>query len=858
LSYEQQIHSTGDRFSDESIEKMIKSPLKRKSVAPSASLYDNGYGYGYGDVSSQKKKASLTGRRPIYRPPPHPPPPTPPEVVLTSKGKLKTTYTPSLDLISVGTKPYITEKGNEIIRYVMLPFEYKPEVTLPLSYIPVRGNIYEMLSEEERTILDTISRFHEEYSYLSPYIYNVLESLLLTDHFGIILVFGKLRDELIENIKISNIKTIQSRTQLTEENANAFLRGITRFSNIIFADTGPSPSMPDKKYPYELKYFKFPIPKHEPSPTSLQVVGYNTHPMYNQNLTPNDIQDLVQKSEVNKRVKGKETLFILAHGMMGYELSPELKILANKYLRVIEMGKKHNILSPKYASFYLRLSNTLLNPDNAVMFENTDVGEKKRKEIFEELSTYFNINAQDARVLKDTFSLVELTHDRIFSGHFTDTDIQEDHDVNMNTLYRFYSMGIFKPVDYRKKINKFPLHKKKIFELYPGTTFSTKSTTFELVKTLLPIAIRENKVMNIFISSCAVEYKNTDPYFEDLDPLYKKPSNITPAMKLLVEGKKFIFSCNRITTLFILDFYMEPVSNFNIEQVGERSVYTKNFEYFPVGQEPSFDNINTLETKLRGFYLNHYIYFLQEVVGFYYSVVFSFAGIDEETMSYNLIQEGSPLATMPHVNEIIKVKIYLMEELYRMFSKTLDFCLAMSGAILEVFTKYYNMYSNDASMVEKITPSLDMINTINDFFTRLNQTMSYINTGFYGSSNTSSVSHHYFLRYPKYIEVKKEYDESNVKELYDEINQGMDYTRFRRDIPDVHGLTSKQYFPEPLKGIVANPLPPDAFHHIARNTYKYKEIPNVDKVRLRRRTMKSKRGSLAVNPSAKDSYHISV
>jgi hypothetical protein len=695
LSYEEQIHSTGDRLSDESIEKIIKSPLKRKSVAPSASLYDNGYGYGYGygygDVSSQKKKAYLTGSRPIYLPPPYPPPPTPPEVVLTSKGKLKTTYTPSLDLISVGTKPYITEKGNEITRYVMTPFEYKPEVTLPLSYIPVRGNIYEMLSEEERTMMDTISRFHEEYSYLSPYIYNVLESLLLTDHFGTILVFGKLRDELIENIKISNIKTIQSRTQLNEENAKAFLRGITRFSNIIFADTGPSPSMPDKKYPYELKYFKFPIPKHEPSPTSLQVVGYNTHPMYNQNLTPNDIQDLVQKSEVNKRVKGKETLFILAHGMMGYELSPELKILANKYLRVIEMGKKHNILSPKYASFYLRLSNTLLNPDNAVMFENTDVGEKKRKEIFEELSTYFNINAQDARVLKDTFSLVELTHDRIFSGHFTDTDIQEDHDVNMNTLYRFYSMGIFKPVDYRKKINKFPLHKKKIFELYPGTTFSTKNTTFELVKTLLPIAIRENKVMNILISSCAVEYKNTDPYFEDLDPLYKKPSEITPAMKLLVEGKKFIFSCNRITTLFILDFYMEPVSNFNIEQVGERSVYTKNFEYFPVGQEPWFDNINTLETKLRGFYLNHYIYFLQEVVGFYYSVVFSFAGIDEETMSYNLIQDGSPLATMPHVNEIIKVKIYLMEELYRMFSKTLDFCLAISSSILEVFTKYYNI-----------------------------------------------------------------------------------------------------------------------------------------------------------------------
>ena len=756
--------------------------------------------------------------------------------------------------------PHITEEGTKIPRYLMQPFEYEPSVILPLSYMPMRGNIYETLSEYERTILDTINKYHEEYSYLSPYIYHILETLNLADHFGLVLVYGKLRDELMENIRISSIKTIQSRTQLSEEDTKEFLKGIVKFSDDIYADIGPSPSMPDKEKPHDIKFFKIPTPKSEPSPSSLQVIGYNNHPMYRQNLTPNDVHDLVKLSELNKNVKGKDTIFILAHGGMGSELSPELKMLANKYLRVIELGKKHNILSSKYASFYFLLNNILLNPDNAVMFENTDAGDKKRKEIFDEICKYLLINRLNACSMKDILSLNEITHDRIFSGHYTDTDVQEDHDITMNTLYHFYSMGIFKPVDYRKKINRIPLLKKKIFELYPGTTFTTTNTTFELVKTLLPIAIRQNKVMNVLIFSCAVEYSNTEPYFENPNPLYKKPSDVTQAMKLLTLGKRFIFYVSMMVTSFIIAFEKDIISRYNITQDGEKYVYNKIHEYFPPGQPVRYDEIAQLEDNLNKFYSNYFTTFLQEIGTFNYNVLFSFAGIGKKNVSYDLIEDGNPSASIPYLNEVIKVKIYLMQELYDMFNKTIDYYLAITRDLLDAFVKYHNMYSGNLDMVKIITKDLNMIYKMNVFFTKLNEMITYIKSGFYGSS--SSISQYSvpprFLRYPKYVEVKKEYDESHVKELYDEINEGMDYNRYRRDIPDWSGLTSRDYFPESQLGFIANPLAPGEFHHIARNTYKYKQIPNVDKAKMRRKTLKSTCSSLVPKPNATGSYHISV
>jgi hypothetical protein len=863
LTYEQQIHSTGDRFSDRSIEQIIKSPLKRKSVAPSISKLASVSAYGY--APSRRTK---TARPPM--PPTFPTPPTPPQAVLTSSGNLKTTYTPSMDVVDMRMDPLMSKTGVEIPRYLMLPFRNAPPVTLALSYMPMRGNMFETLTPAERTMLDTINQFNEDYSYLSPQIYDTLQKLNRTDHFGTLLVWGRLRDELKENIRISSMKAIQSRTLFSEYNTRRFLTNIMLVFLNRLVDTGPSPSMPNKQYPNELVRFNIPPPKHPPGPTSLQIVGYNTHPMYNTYLTRDvltELSGLSADTERAKEKKKKEKIFILAHGAVADELPSELKLLANKYLRVIELGKKHTLLSVKYPSVFLRINNILFDPDNVVMFENTDEGAKKRKEIFDIICKYIYINRLDACIDKDTLSLTDITHDRKFEGEFIDRDIQEDHNITMNTLRSFYSMGIFKPVDYRKGRNDLALYNKKIFELYPGTTFVTKNTSFLMVRTLLPIAIRENKIMNILIFSCAPEYYTNVPFVPPTDPLYIKPSEVTPAMKLLIEGKRFIFNTSRMISSFVTKFFGDGFFKLRQIQVGNTHVYQRTIDYFETGKPAKFEAIDIIDKNLENFYNQFFSLFLRENSGFNYNAAFSFAGIGAANASFDLIEDGNPIANEPYANELIKVKIYLMEELYRMFHKIMSYYIVATSHLLEIFTKLITLY-NDATlghkiMRESITQKITMARFINEFFLNLRIVMMYITNGFYGNDSIQPPVSPIFLRYPKYIEVKREYDESNVRSIYDEINEGQDYDRYELMNPDAISLMPSSRG-QGVRGLIKNYMPPEQFRLTARNTYQYKEFPNIDAVKKRRKTMKAKVFDddrvkhIARKTRPEDNYQISI
>jgi len=69
-----------------------------------------------------------------------------------------------------------------------------------------------------------------------------------------------------------------------------------------------------------------------------------------------------------------------------------------------------------------------------------------------------------------------------------------------------YSMGMLVPLDYNKDKSQKFLYKKEMFKLYPGSNFFTNSTKFNLIDTILPIAIKENKIFNILLFSCSVRY----------------------------------------------------------------------------------------------------------------------------------------------------------------------------------------------------------------------------------------------------------------------------------------------------------------------------------------------------------------
>jgi hypothetical protein len=338
--------------------------------------------------------------------------------------------------------------------------------------------------------------------------------------------------------------------------------------------------------------------------------------MFNRHLTRNDEFRLLELSEENNQTKPapkRETIFILAHGGVGNELSSEMKILANKYLRVIELGKMHELLSAKYNKIYLIINNILLDPSNAVMFNNTTAGEKKRKEIFDMICKYLNINKIEGCLVKNTLSLTNLTHDRVFSGHYNDTDIIEDHDINLSTISKFYSMGVFIPVDYKKDKSKQALHKKTIFELYPETAYFTTTTTINMIETLLPIAIRENKIMNILIFSCAPKVTVDDKVYVSTHPHFQKPGTKNPAIKLLMEGKKFLYNLNRMFSAFIDIFFYDSVAELRSETVGKKTVFTQTYDYFPVGRPVEYASLDLLKKHLNEFYMISFERFLKEI-----------------------------------------------------------------------------------------------------------------------------------------------------------------------------------------------------------------------------------------------------
>ena len=78
----------------------------------------------------------------------------------------------------------------------------------------------------------------------------------------------------------------------------------------------------------------------------------------------------------------------------------------------------------------------------------------------------------------------------------------------------------------------------------------------------------------------------------------------------------------------------------------------------------------------------------------------------------------------------------------------------------------------------------------------------------------------------------KEYKKSNIKKIYDEINEGMDYQRYR--VTDPTGTTLMPSSGKKVRGIIQNPQAPGDFYHTARSTYEYKERPNATEAKERR------------------------
>jgi hypothetical protein len=125
-----------------------------------------------------------------------------------------------------------------------------------------------------------------------------------------------------------------------------------------------------------------------------------------------------------------------------------------------------------------------------------------------------------------------------------------------------------------------------------------------------------------------------------------------------------------------------------------------------------------------------------------------------------------------------------------------------------------------------------MSQEISSFFLKLFGIIIFIKYGKYGENTLSPPDPAKFLLYPKYVESLKEYKESNIKKIYDEINEGMDYHRY--EVIDPAGTTLLPSPGKKVRGFIKNPPPPGDFFHTARSTYEYKERPNPNEAKERR------------------------
>jgi hypothetical protein len=558
-------------------------------------------------------------------------------------------------------------------------------------------------------------------------------------------------------------------------------------------------------------------PRHDaPSASSFQVIGYNQHPMFHVNV---DEATLMADSEKNKKLRGEDYAVVNAHGAIGNELSPNMKFLANKYLRIVELGKAGQVLS-RYPSISVEVNKIMRDPNNYAMFDNTTEGEERRAEVFQKLCPYTGLGC--TTTFNDGLNLVDITHERLFSGHVHDEAIPDEHKITYNTFRHMLSMGVFVPVDYTKDRTTPYLANKRLFKRYPGTSFLSKQTTMHLVKTMLPIAIRENRRINLLVMSCAVVHTQGDDVYDNLQE--SKPGTKNPAIELLTLSKRYMATLNKLLEDFMLEFMdhdyvyilgniTENASPYRILDIAQRAkaFYQKYFHAF---ENLFYTNIGRVEE------------------------AFSFSVPRSRVRSNELLNEDNAAKIKTswfgkYLDELIKVKIYLMMEFVNLFAvrvRMIKHSLDKSKAVIEKFMTRFAPNTETHTLLNAAVQDMTAVQQYIDRVFDLIMYMLPVKAGWSAPANS-------FAKYKKYVDVARVYQETKAHELYDRLTEDMDYDRYERD--------------ETGKMTLKNPLPPGNFRKTARFMHKYQELPNFDETferarKTRRRKKQDKRITLSV------------
>jgi len=715
---------------------------------------------------------------------------------------------------------------NNVIHLPFLELVKQPGPPTPTPLTVKIGSSDSLLSQEERGLILQLSHYHDVYWVISPELYLIMASLNLEKLFGNAIVWGDLNDDLIECIGLSSVRAIESRLLYKDRN---HIRLFIDACKSHYTNLGESVSGIRRQKHYKYDNETPNISVNSPSPTNLQIIGYNSHPFFN----PPPITHNMYKEGMNNRAKlQNEYVFIQAHGGMGNELSNDKKLLAKKYLRVLEFGSVFEVVGARYRPLFKKINELMLRSDYNLLFHNTKYGKDMRKKVYSELCKYFDIGITNACQIKDGLTLVDLTHDRNFQGHFQDSETVENHKITFKSIEKFKSMGMFVPVDPNLDTSEKFLYKKELFKLYPGSMFFTKSAQIQLVDTLLPIAISQNKIFNILVFSCAVSHDMdpvTPPYIRQPPPVnvpgipqhpiqkyartpgkspYKernlppKREHSTPHFDILLKGKKYIsnlmrhviFLYRRVfneSTLPIVKMYdmyddtltrMKPVISMTLEEIDEMVKFLKKLW-------PIYLSIQSL--------LNNAS--LDMTLG-----IFSFNNIGENARPYYLIDDQqNPNINSKDNDDLAMVKIYLIKEFYDKCYKKVLFLWRYVNKVNIVLGDLKNELTNpdDIAGFDNVYP---LLNQINDYIEKVNAQLSFCNIGLQKTSGAAS-----FYNYPKFVELVNEYKKKRMSKFYDQLFPNMNYDQYMFKMKDLptgwieqwSNNDSRAYYVDTINGV---------------------------------------------------------
>lgn len=405
---------------------------------------------------------------------------------------------------------------------------------------------------------------------------------------------------------------------------------------------------------------------------------------------------------------------------------PDEQRQINHYLRVIEISNPHeNLITLDKKSIFIKLHDKLTSSNKKRFFSTSSQGKQDRQNFFKEIKPF--LTNPDPSV--DSVHLVDITHDRIFSGHLDITAFNNNVKISFDLMTGMEYMGLLKPIrpvelDKKPKITDLERNALETFHLYAdslwiGAPDGVNIDGISLFDNILSLAQHMNKRLNIVIFSCSgpldpynIQQPSTQSYFYKKSNIERPLSMYTIPINILKTGCDFINRMEHILhniilvkllySKFLRPYYINDDNKIKFLFNGITELIRKLFSY------GLYQTINTSEFSID--YINN------ELLSFQYngeSIFESRLDIDDfELLTY-------------------ATKVYLSEEICKHLIGLIEHVIDIVNTDIKETTEYI-VQNKSSEIWNKTLPSLGLRNQVfNDeehvgFFSSVGHAVEYL------------------------------------------------------------------------------------------------------------------------------------